>query len=199
MVMTAGQNGQKKKRRVLRGGLDPTPYAEPTKEKPTEKRVAWEVMKEALPSVVSEYWAWEVARNNPYSPDTPCKCRFCKKREHKGWPGPSVMAISRYSWECAWERTLARKPGKWTPPIAHPEEVTNRWESIPEAEAIKAGLSLVHRRRPTQAEDDGIIGAMMVPGCERCEGLRINGERFCLQCWAALIKENGGEFDVEAE
>jgi hypothetical protein len=185
-----------KAKKILRGGLDPTPVDDALVKAATIEAMIEREKEELRLQVVSEYWVDEIAHNRPYSPDTPCKCRKCQNRKHKGWPGPAVMLINQLAWECEWERVLAKPPGKWSPPRDHPEDVTNRWQAIPETEAIRAGLSLV-RRRGLQLEDDGTAGEIMVPGCERCEGLRLNGERFCLQCWAALVKENGGDFDVD--
>lgn len=132
----------------------------------------------------SIWWAEHVARNRgPYLPDTPCDCSHCRRR--RKWP--SVNFGSRnISFECF---TLAHAP----------PEKTDRWRRVSHAEAASVGLHII-RRRAGEHNDTPKGISVLVAGCERCEGLKVKGDRFCIRC-AALVKqemEDSGYFNAKA-
>ena len=114
----------------------------------------------------SIWWAEHVARNQgPYLPDTPCDCSHCRRR--RKWPNVNFGSTG-ISYECF---TL-----EFMRPASDKRAMTDD-------EARYLGLHKV-RRQSSRGEIK-----VLVAGCERCEGLRPRGERYCMACRALVKRE----------
>lgn len=122
----------------------------------------------------SDWWAEEMRLGRgPYYPNTPCSCEKCQGRK---WPVP-VVPPRCISYECHILDIADRLHGD-----NNVDEI-ERWgrRRYNKRQAGEAGLHMVRQR---QSEIQ-----LLVSGCERCEGLRPFGERYCMACAAAVRRE----------
>jgi hypothetical protein len=186
----------KKKKQVLRGGLDPNPPGSPDLQ---ETAVAALVAaKNRLrgttssgpqhPKVCSEYWLQQAVLGgvSAHVPDAKCSCDNCVGKNHHGWPRPCTglvesrtdKKIRRWvAWECHFEAKVpADDANAGTPGI------------LTEKQAMDEGFTVIKKghREPTLYES---TPSLLVAGCRCCGGLRKKGLNYCLRCWMVIRRE----------
>lgn len=139
----------------------------------------------------SDWWAEEMRLGRgPYYPNAACDCRACKGL--RKWPSPVVPPWC-ICYECHVLEVGTSHPLRGQPGITHDDEDGDddvaRWgrRRISRRESKSLGLRIIRRSGQHVDTPKGIT--VMLGICERCEGLRPYGERFCMACRAIVQRE----------
>lgn len=126
----------------------------------------------------SRWWAEQVAQGRQYLPSAACRCEHCAGK--RKWPAP-VVPPQCISYECHILDIADRLGG------GIGSDDMARWgrQRISRRQMAEAGLHRVRQQQQGRRVDVELL----VSGCERCEGLRPFGERYCMACAAAVRRE----------